>query len=353
MKTYNIAVLPGDGIGPEVTTEAINVLNALATIDRTIHFNFTEFLWNSERYLTDRAMMPKDGLEQLTSFDAILFGAVGDDRVPADVSIWELILPIRKQFQQYINLRPITRLNGLPSPLKNDKPVDFVIVRENAEGEYIKAGGSLYTGEEAEVAVQNTIMTKQGIERVAQFAYDYAQANGYQKVTNATKSNVVVHTMKLWDRTVETVAANYPNIAYEKVYIDTLAAQFIQRPESYDVVVASNLFGDILSDLGSSLVGGLGLAPSANINPEKKYPSMFEAIHGSAPDIVGKGIANPMAQIWSAGLMLYHFGRPDLYNYILQAIEAVLVAGEVLTPDLGGQATTKEVGQAIINELKK
>lgn len=352
MKTYNIAVLPGDGIGPEVTTEAIKVLHTIKAIDQSIHFNFTEFLWNSERYLTDGMMMPRDGLEQLQSFDAILFGAIGDERVPANVSIWELILPIRKHFKQYINLRPIKRLEGLITPLKKDVSIDFVIVRENVEGEYINAGGVLYEGDPNEIAIQNTMMTKRGIERVAKFAFQYAATNNYQKVTNATKSNVVIHTMKLWDQVIEEVARNYPNISYEKVYIDTLAAHFVQKPEDYEVVVASNLFGDILSDLGSALVGGLGLAPSANINPEKKYPSMFEAIHGSAPDIAGKGIANPIAQIWSAALMLEHFGHFDLYTKILQAIETVLINGEALPKDLGGTATTKDVGDAIVTELK-
>lgn len=352
MKTYNIAVLPGDGIGPEVTTEAIKVLHTIKAIDQSIHFNFTEFLWNSERYLTDGMMMPRDGLEQLQSFDAILFGAIGDERVPANVSIWELILPIRKHFKQYINLRPIKRLEGLITPLKKDVSIDFVIVRENVEGEYINAGGVLYEGDPNEIAIQNTMMTKRGIERVAKFAFQYAATNNYQKVTNATKSNVVIHTMKLWDQVIEEVARNYPNISYEKVYIDTLAAHFVQKPEDYEVVVASNLFGDILSDLGSALVGGLGLAPSANINPEKKYPSMFEAIHGSAPDIAGKGIANPIAQIWSAALMLEHFGHFDLYTKILQAIETVLINGEALPKDLGGTATTKDVGDAIVTALK-
>lgn len=352
MKIYNIAVLPGDGIGPEVTTEAIKVLHTIKAIDQSIHFNFTEFLWNSERYLTDGMMMPRDGLEQLQSFDAILFGAIGDERVPANVSIWELILPIRKHFKQYINLRPIKRLEGLITPLKKDVSIDFVIVRENVEGEYINAGGVLYEGDPNEIAIQNTMMTKRGIERVAKFAFQYAATNNYQKVTNATKSNVVIHTMKLWDQVIEEVARNYPNISYEKVYIDTLAAHFVQKPEDYEVVVASNLFGDILSDLGSALVGGLGLAPSANINPEKKYPSMFEAIHGSAPDIAGKGIANPIAQIWSAALMLEHFGHFDLYTKILQAIETVLINGEALPKDLGGTATTKDVGDAIVTELK-
>lgn len=351
MKTYNIAVLPGDGIGPEVTDEAVKILNKICELDTSIAFEFTEFHWNSEHYLKHGKMMPDDGLEQLATYDAILFGAIGDSRVPDEVSIWELILPIRKQFQQYINLRPIKRLKGLESPLKNDSGVDFVIVRENSEGEYIDAGGSIYDGEPNEVAVQNTIMTRSGIERVARFALDYATQNDYKKVTNATKSNVVVHTMTLWDEVVAKVSNKFSDISYEDVYIDTLAAQFVQKPETYDVVVASNLFGDILSDLGSSIVGGLGLAPSGNINPERNYPSMFEAIHGSAPDIAGKGIANPMAQIWSAALMLEHFGRRDLHDAVVGAIEQVLMDGNILTRDIGGIATTKEVGDAIINQL--
>lgn len=351
MPVYQIAVLPGDGIGPEVTKEALKVLKILSDIDSTFQFETTSFPWNSEYYLKHGRMMPEDGLEQLKEFDAILFGAIGDPRVPDPVTIWELILPIRKMFQQYINFRPVKLLKGIESRLKEEVPIDFVIIRENSEGEYTDAGGAMFSGEVREMAIQNIVMTKHGIKQVAEFAFDYARKNGRFKVTSATKSNVMLHTMTFWDRIMEKVASENNDIDYEKYYIDALAAYLVQKPESFEVVVASNLFGDILSDLGSAIVGGLGIAPSGNINPEGAFPSMFEAVHGSAPDIAGKGIANPMAQIWSAALMLEHLGRKDLHDVILRAIESVLMEKKVLTPDIGGSATTEEIGDAITEKL--
>lgn len=351
MKTYNIAVLPGDGIGPEVTTEAMRVLEALAQQDDTFRFQATELNWNSDYYLQHGRMMPEDGLEQLKQFDTILFGAIGDERVSDLVTIWELILPIRKNFQQFVNFRPIKLLAGLDSPLKQDKPIDFAIIRENSEGEYSDSGGIMFHGEDREMAVQNTIMTKQGIRQITEFACQYAQTRGLTKITNATKSNVIAHAMTLWDRVVEETIEKHGDLNYERAYIDALAAYFVQRPETFEVVVASNLFGDILSDLGSAIVGGLGFAPSGNINPSREFPSMFEAVHGSAPDIAGKGIANPIAQIWSAALMLDHLGRKDLHDQVLIAIEAVLMEKAAQTPDMGGKATTTEVGDAIIKQL--
>lgn len=351
MPVYQIAVLPGDGIGPEVTKEALKVLKILSDIDSTFQFETTSFPWNSEYYLKHGRMMPEDGLEQLKEFDAILFGAIGDPRVPDPVTIWELILPIRKMFQQYINFRPVKLLKGIESPLKKDVPIDFVIIRENSEGEYTDAGGAMFSGDVREMAIHNIVMTKHGIKQVAEFAFDYARKNGRSKVTSATKSNVMLHTMTFWDRTMEKVASENSDIDYEKYYIDALAAYLVQKPESFEVIVASNLFGDILSDLGSAIVGGLGIAPSGNINPEGAFPSMFEAVHGSAPDIAGKGIANPMAQIWSAALMLEHLGRKDLHDVILCAIEAVLMEKKVLTPDIGGSASTEEIGDAIAEKL--
>lgn len=352
MKIYNIAVLPGDGIGPEVTREAVKVLQAVSKIDPTCQFETTTLNWNSERYVKKGKMMPDDGLEQLREFDAILFGAIGDPRVPEHIPMWDCILPIRKKFQQYVNLRPITLLKGLESPLKLDQPIDFVIIRENSEGEYTESGGVMYTGEQREMAIQNTVMTRQGVAQIAEFAYEYARKHGLHKVTNATKSNVVIHTMAFWDQVVEEVAQTYNDIDYEKYYIDALAAYFIQRPETFQVVLASNLFGDILSDLGSAIVGGLGVAPSGNINPSGEFPSMFEAVHGSAPDIAGKNIANPIAQIWSAALMLAHFDRKDLHDKILSAIEEIVMEKNVITRDLGGSATTEEVGDAIVRKLR-
>ncbi|MGH2318359.1 tartrate dehydrogenase [Planococcus sp. SE5232] len=353
MSAHKVAVLPGDGIGPDVTKEAIKVLEALKQLDSTFEVDFDQFEWGSEYYLAHGHIMPKDGLDQLKDYDAILFGAVGDKRVPDEITIWELIMPIRKNFQQYINMRPIRRLAGIESPLKNDQPIDFMVFRENAEGEYSNIGGRLYQQQSQEMAIQNTVITKQGVERIAKYAFEYAKKNKKSKVTSATKSNAIIHSMKLWDEVVEAVAKDYGDIELESNFIDALAAYFVMRPESFEVVIASNLFGDILTDLGAALVGGLGVSPSGNINPERNFPSMFEAIHGSAPDIAGKGIANPIAQIWSSALMLDHLGRSDLSTAIVDAIEQVLQEGKVLTPDLGGSATTQEVGSAIAEKLKQ
>ncbi|ANU26105.1 tartrate dehydrogenase [Planococcus versutus] len=352
MKAFKIAVLPGDGIGPEVTKEAVKVLEAINQQNSTFAIEFKEFEWGSEYYLANGQMMPDDGLDQLKNFDAILFGAVGDKRVPDRVTIWELIMPIRKNFQQYVNMRPIKRLAGIESLLKNEQAIDFMVFRENAEGEYSNIGGRLYEQQSQEMAIQNTVITKQGVERIAKYAFEYAEKHNKSKVTSATKSNAIIHSMKLWDEVVESVAKDYGNIELESNFIDALAAYFVMRPESFEVVVASNLFGDILTDLGAALVGGMGMSPSGNINPEKEFPSMFEAIHGSAPDIAGKGIANPIAQIWSAALMLEHLGRPDLSVAIVKAIEQVIQERNVLTPDLGGTSTTQEVGSAIAEKVK-
>lgn len=353
MATYNIAVLPGDGIGPDVTKEAVRVLELIREVDAEFDIRFTEFNWNSEHYLEHGTMMPEDGLEQLKAFDAILFGAIGDARVADEISIWQLIMPIRKNFRQYVNMRPIKRLAGIESPLKNEAPVDFIVFRENAEGEYSNVGGRLYAEQPQEMAIQNTVITRAGVERITRYAYEYAQATGRKKVTSATKSNAIIHSMKLWDEAVAAVAAEYDGIELESYFIDALAAYFVERPESFDVVVASNLFGDILTDLGAAIVGGLGVTPSGNINPERDFPSMFEAIHGSAPDIAGKGIANPIAQIWSAALMVDHLGRPELAKAIVSAIEQVLGEGKVRTPDLGGDATTEQLGSAIRQAVKE
>lgn len=352
MKVYNIAVLPGDGIGPEVTNEATKVLEMLQQLDATFKVSFQHFEWGSDYYLQHGVMMPDDGLQQLQQFDAILFGAVGDARVPDEITIWQLIMPIRKQFQQYVNMRPIKRLAGIQSPLKNENLIDFMVFRENAEGEYSNIGGRLYVDHSQEMAIQNTVITKQGVERIARYAFEYALKNSKSKVTSATKSNAIVHSMKLWDEVVAKVAKDYEDIELESNFIDALAAYFVLRPESFEVVIASNLFGDILTDLGAALVGGLGVSPSGNINPERNFPSMFEAIHGSAPDIAGQGIANPIAQIWSAALMLEHLGRGDLSSAIVTSIENVLKEGRILTRDLGGSSTTEQMGNAIAQDLK-
>jgi tartrate dehydrogenase/decarboxylase/D-malate dehydrogenase len=352
MGSHRIAVLPGDGIGPEVVNEAVKVLELLKKLDPSMDLEFETFEWSSEYYLQHGKMMPDNALETLRKYDAILFGAIGDKRVPDDVTVWELIMPIRKQFRQYINLRPVKMLKGVSSRFEGED-IDFVIVRENAEGEYSNSGGRLYPGLEEEVAVQNTIITRIGTAKAAKFAFEYAQKHRKKSVTSATKSNAIIHSMKLWDDVVRTVAEEYPSIKLDSYYIDALAAYFVERPADFEVVVASNLFGDILSDLGSAVVGGLGLSPSANLNPEGDFPSMFEPVHGSAPDIAGKGIANPIAQIWSAALMLEHLGRADLATVIIEAIEQVLVGGEVRTPDLGGSSTTREMGSAISEALQQ
>ncbi|SFJ48527.1 tartrate dehydrogenase/decarboxylase / D-malate dehydrogenase [Halobacillus dabanensis] len=351
MKTYRIAILPGDGIGPEVMTEGVKVLKALAEADSSFQLETTSFEWNSDYYLKHNRMMPEDGLSRLKDFDAIYFGAIGDRRVPEHIPIWELIMPIRKNFNQYVNLRPIKQLPGVKSPLHTKSPIDFYVFRENAEGEYSNMGGRLYQKTPDEMAVQNTVITKKGVQRLARYAFDYARKNSVTKVVNATKSNAIIHSMGLWDEVVKTTASEYPGIEVEDVYIDALAAHFVQRPESFEVVVASNLFGDILTDLGAALVGGLGLSPSANLNPEGDFPSMFEPIHGSAPDITGKQIANPIAQIWSAALMLEHLGREDLSAIVMKAIERVVESNTALTPDLKGNAKTFETGDAIVKQI--
>lgn len=347
-----IAVIAGDGIGPEVINEAVNILQYFQE-EEDLDLSITHLPWSSEYYLEHGKMMPEDGLETLKQYDAVLFGAIGDARVPDDVSVWELIMPIRKGFQQYVNFRPIKSLANIETPLASKAPIDFVIFRENSEGEYSNSGGTLSQNEPHEMSIQNTVMSRVGIERLTRAACEYAVANGLTKITSATKSNAIVHVMKFWDKVVKEVVSEYPTLELENVYIDALATYFVERPESFEVVIASNLYGDILSDLGSSLVGGLGVSPSANLNPEKNFPSMFEAIHGSAPTIAGQNKANPIATIWSAGLMLNHFGRADLGNRIFEAIDEVLKDNVVATADLGGTSTTEEMGAAILGKLRK
>lgn len=353
MTEYNIAVIAGDGIGIEVMKEALKVLSVLQEHEPDFVLHTEKFPWSSNYYIDHGRMMPENGMEVLQNFHAILFGAIGDARVPDDVTVWELIMPIRKQFQQYVNFRPVKSLPGIKSPLRNGDDIDFVIFRENSEGEYSNSGGRMFDSQISELSLQNTIMTRAGIERIARAACDYAVKNDKKKVTSATKSNAIIHSMKLWDEHVKRILLEYPELELDSYYIDALVAYFVQRPQSFEVVVASNLFGDILSDLGSGLVGGLGLSPSANINPEKNFPSMFEPVHGSAPDIAGKGIANPIAQIWSAALMLDHLGREDLSTKIIKAIEEVLFEEKVRTADIGGNATTEQMGSAIVEKIKE
>lgn len=352
MQQYHIAVIPGDGIGPEVIDEAIKVLKALEQLHDGLSFTFDYYDWNSEYYLKHGQMMPDDGLDILKEYDTILFGAVGHPDVPDHITVWELILPIRKRFQQYVNLRPIKLLPGITSSLrdKDSDDIDFMIVRENTEGEYSNSGGVLHEGEDHEVVIQNSVFTRVGTERILKYAYQLADQR-QQELTVATKSNAINFAMPFWDETTKEIGEQYPHITKEFYHVDALATFFVTQPEKFDVIVASNLFGDILSDLGAGIAGGLGLAPSGNINPEKKYPSMFEAIHGSAPDIAGQGIANPIAQIWSVSLMLDHLNLHDLSKVVMDAIEHCLVESKVKTPDLGGTATTKQFGDAIVEQI--
>jgi tartrate dehydrogenase/decarboxylase/D-malate dehydrogenase len=356
MQHYHIAVLPGDGIGQEVITESVQTLEVLAELHGGFRLETQEFDWGSDYYLREGAMMPANGtsLLQQGKFDGMLVGPVGDPRVPDHITLWGLLLPIRQQFDQYVNLRPIRLLPGVKSPLadKGLADIDMICVRENTEGEYAGVGGRVHQGMDDEVAIQSTVFTRSGTERIIRYAFQYAREHKRRKVTSATKSNSLQYNMVFWDEVFAKVAADYPEIPHEQQLIDSLAARFVSRPESLDVIACSNLFGDILSDLGAALAGSMGIAPSANLNPERRYPSLFQAIHGSAPDIAGKGIANPIASIWSAQLMLDFFGEYEAAATLMRAIEEVLTARQALTPDLGGSASTHQLGDAIRAHLR-
>jgi tartrate dehydrogenase/decarboxylase / D-malate dehydrogenase len=351
-KTYEIAAIPGDGIGREVVPEGMRVLEAAG---RRFGFalKWREFDWSCERFAKVGSMMPADGLEQVRSSDGIFLGAVGFPGVPDHVSLWGLLIPIRRGFQQYVNLRPIRLLAGVDSPLKDRKPgeIDFYVVRENNEGEYSEIGGRLYAGTELEMAMQQTVFTRRGCDRIMRFAFELAMKRK-KHVTSATKSNGIIHTMPYWDERFAAMAKDYPAVKTDQYHIDILTAHFVRHPDWFDVVVGSNLFGDILSDLGPAVVGSIGIAPSANINPERELPSMFEPVHGSAPDIYGKAIANPIGQIWSGAMMLEHLGEGAAAAAIEGAIARVLADPRApKTPDLGGKAKTREVGDAIAAAL--
>lgn len=348
MAGYRIAVLPGDGIGKEVVPEGIRVLESVGhRFD--IQFTWDTFTWNCETYVQTGRMMPEDGIDQLRDNDAIFLGAVGFPTVPDHISLWGLLIPIRRQMQQYVNLRPIRMLRGMVSPLQGRGPadIDFFVVRENNEGEYSEIGGRLYSGTDQEMAVQETVFTKKGVDRVLRYAFELARTRKAKHVTSATKSNGIIHTMPFWDERFAAIAREYPDVRTDQYHIDILTAHFVLHPDWFDVVVGSNLFGDILSDLGPAIAGTIGIAPSANINPTREYPSMFEPVHGSAPDIAGKGIANPIGQIWSGALMLDHLGHPEAAAAVERAIETVLENTSLRTPDMGGTATTMELGAAI------
>lgn len=349
---YNIAVIAGDGIGKEVMPEAVKVLEAVAS-KHDLDFKFDEKDWSCERYHKTGAMMPEDGLASIKEHDSILLGAVGFPGVPDHISLWGLLIPIRRDFNQYVNLRPVRLFEGMHCPLAGREPgeIDMLIVRENVEGEYSAIGGRQYEGTAQEMAVQQSIFTKKGTERIMRYAFEAAKQRDRKQVTSATKSNGIIHSMPYWDERFEAISAEYPDITTDKFHIDILTAHFVRNPHWFDVVVGSNLFGDILSDLGPAVTGTIGIAPGANINPEREFPSMFEPVHGSAPDIAGQGICNPIGEIWSAAMMLEHLGHKEAADDIVTAIETVIRDSNVKTPDMGGKANTRELGQAVVDNL--
>lgn len=359
MNSHRIAVIPGDGIGKETVPEGIRVLNAVArrfSID--LQWEWFEF-GSCDYYLKHGKMLPENWFDILVHFDAIFFGAVGwPATVPDHVSLWGSLLQFRRGFDQYLNLRPVRLMPGIQCPLVNRSPgdIDFYVVRENTEGEYSNAGGRLFEGTEREVVIQETVMTRIGVDRVLKFAFELAQKRPRRHLTSATKSNGISITMPFWDERVAAMAHAFPDVRVDKFHIDILTAHFVRHPDWFDVVVASNLFGDILSDLGPACTGTIGIAPSANINPDRKYPSLFEPVHGSAPDIAGKGVANPIGQIWCGAMLLDHLGYAEAAGTVMRAIEATLAAGPAaapFTPDIGGSGTTAELGKAIADAVEK
>ncbi|MBZ0251511.1 MAG: tartrate dehydrogenase [Burkholderiales bacterium] len=352
MKTYRIATIPGDGIGNEVVPEGIRVLEA-AGRKFGIGFAWDEKPWSCAFYQKHGRMMPEDGLAQIRHHDAIFLGAVGYPGVPDHVSLWGLLVPIRREFQQYVNLRPVRLMPGVRSPLAGRKPgdIDFWVVRENNEGEYSSMGGRMYGGTQEEFVTQLSVFSKRGTDRILRYAFELAKTRRRKHVTSATKSNGIAITMPYWDERFKAISAEYPEVQTSQFHIDILTAHFVQHPDWFDVVVGSNLFGDILSDLGPACTGTIGIAPGANINPEREFPSMFEPVHGSAPDIAGKYVANPIGQIWSGAMMLAHLGETEAGEAIVKAIERVLADGP-RTRDLGGTAGTAEVGQAIADAIR-
>lgn len=352
MKKHRIAVIAGDGIGPEVISQGVKVLDAVAKLDGTFEFEFTHFPWGCEYYLREGRMMPEDGLETLSKFDAIFLGAVGYPGVPDHISLWDLLLVIRKKFDQYINLRPVKLLRGAPCPLKDAKreDIDMIFVRENSEGEYAGSGSWLYKDSPNEVVIQNGVFSRHGCERVIRYAYELARREK-KTLTSISKGNALNYSMVFWDQIFREVGEEYPDVKTYSYLVDAASMFMIKDPARFEVVVTSNLFGDILTDLGAAIAGGMGLAAGANLNPERKFPSMFEPIHGSAPDIAGKGLANPLATVWSASQMLDFFGQENWGARLLEVIEQMLVEGDTLTPDLGGNATTSQVGDRVVEIL--
>jgi tartrate dehydrogenase/decarboxylase / D-malate dehydrogenase len=351
MKTYDIAVIPGDGIGKEVVPVSLKVLDTIAEIHGGLKFNYTEFPWSCDYYLEHGKMMPEDGIQTLSNFNGIFLGAIGNPNVVADhISLWGLLIKIRRSFEQSINIRPAKYFKGLRSPLVNPNDFDLIVVRENSEGEYSEVGGRIHRGED-EIAIQNAVFTKKGTERAMKYAFELAQRRRGH-VTSATKSNGIFHSMPFWDDVFNETKEKYSDVQTSSYHIDALAAFFVTRPEIFDVIVASNLFGDILTDIGGAIMGSIGIAPAANINLNGKYPSMFEPVHGSAPDIYGQGIANPIGQIWTAKMMLDHFGEAELGKKLLDVVETVTNDG-FKTPDIGGKSSTLEVADEICSRLQK
>ena len=354
MQKHKIAVIAGDGIGPEVIAEGVKVLNKVAQLDGGFEFEFTHFPWGCEYYLREGRMMPEDGLDTLAKFDAVFLGAVGYPGVPDHISLWDLLLVIRKKFDQYINLRPVKLLRGAPCPLADVKreDIDMIFVRENSEGEYAGSGAWLYKGQPNEVVIQNGVFSRHGCERVIRYAFELARSQK-KTLTSISKGNALNYSMVFWDQIFREVAEEYPDVKTYSYLVDAASMFMVKDPARFQIVVTSNLFGDILTDLGAAIAGGMGLAAGANLNPERKFPSMFEPIHGSAPDIAGRGLANPLATVWSASQMLDFFGHEEWGARLLEVIEQMLLEKAVLTPDLGGSATTSQVGDEVARKLEK
>ena len=351
MAHTTIAVIEGDGIGKEVVPQGVAVVEAAARIFG-LDIGWDRFDWGCDYHARNGRMMPVNGLDQIAGHAAIFLGAIGWPTVSDVESLWTLLMPIRRSFQQYVNLRPVRSLKGVPSPLANPGEIDFYIVRENNEGEYSEVGGRMFPGTDQEMVIQDTILTRFGCDRVMKFAFELSRKRK-KKLTSATKSNGIIHTMPFWDERFRAVGELFPDVAREQYHIDILTAHFVRRPSTFDVVVADNLFGDILSDLGPAVTGTIGIAPSGNLNPERRFPSMFEPVHGSAPDIAGKNIANPIGQIWSGAMMLDHIGAHDAAAAIVGAIERVVASGENLTRDMGGTASTSALGQSIVSAVSR
>lgn len=354
MKQYRIALIPGDGVGSEVISEGVKILNQVAELDGTFAFKFETFPWGCEYYITHHEMMPENGLDILSKFDAIFLGAVGDPRVPDHISLWNLLLAIRKGFDQYVNLRPIKLLQGAPTPLKDisAQDIDMLFIRENSEGEYAGSGSWNYKGQPHEIVMQHSVFSRHGCERIIRYAFEIAKRKK-KSLTSISKGNAMNYSMVFWDQIFEEISKEYPEVQTYSYLVDAAAMYMIKDPKRFEIVVTTNLFGDILTDLGAAIAGGMGLAAGANLNPEKRFPSMFEPIHGSAPDIAGLEKANPLATIWSAAQMLEFFGYSDWSEKILRSMEFLLKEKKWLTEDLGGNATTSQVGTAVAENLRK